>query len=222
MNKTKTKQARKSEPKNKPTLVAFLLDRSGSMGASRTETISGFNTYIKDLAKSKDLQMRFFMQQFDSQGIDVICDCVPVSEVEPLTLETFVPRAWTPLYDSMGSAIERVSEKAGKKYKVLFVTLTDGAENASSKVSLDGLKAMIKTKESKEHWTFAYIGVGIEGFGAVANIAQGTMSSTNVLRSDHKDTKRSYGKLAAQTRSYCSNTDASSSSVKGFWGGGVS
>ena len=42
--KTKTKPQKKA--RNKLTLVAFLLDRTGSMAACKDETIKGFNGYI--------------------------------------------------------------------------------------------------------------------------------------------------------------------------------
>jgi hypothetical protein len=42
-------------PKTKKleTLVNFILDKSGSMGAVKTATISGFNEYLKTLKNQK-------------------------------------------------------------------------------------------------------------------------------------------------------------------------
>lgn len=120
--KTKTKEKSKTET----TLVAFLLDRTGSMETVKKETIGGFNGYLDELAKKPEAKsVLFHMTQFDSQSIDRVHDCVPLNRVARLTDETFQPRAWTPLYDAIGKTIREIEDKA-KGRKVLFVTLTDG------------------------------------------------------------------------------------------------
>ena len=206
------------KPKNKPTLVAFLLDRSGSMLQCQDETINGFNTYLKEL-KSKDHgNMRFTLTQFDSVSVDVIHDGVPLAQVKKLTDETFAPRAFTPLYDAIGKTIRATEAKATGKYKVLFVTLTDGQENSSHEWKQGTVNALIKEKEEKAHWTFAYIGVGKEGWAASQTISAGTMSSSNILRSTHADTGKAYARFAGATACYASSTGNVLVSAQNLWG----
>lgn len=204
---------------NKPTLVAFLLDRTGSMDQCRDETIKGFNGYLDELKKQKLGDLRFTLTQFDSIAVEVIHNAVPLAQVKRLTEETYEPRANTPLYDAIGRTIRETEKAAGDKYKVLFVTLTDGEENASSEWTDASVKALIKEKEDKAKWTFAYIGVGLNGFTATQRVAAGTMSASNVMRSSHKGTKRAYSRFAAATALYAHNVGASAAPVACVWAG---
>jgi hypothetical protein len=200
MSKNKTKQ--KQQPK--PTLVAFLLDRTGSMDCCKEETIKGFNGYIAGLRKQKD-ECIFTLTQFDTQGIDVIHDGVALSKVSPLTQSSYQPRGSTNLYDAMATTMEAAQGKAGGKYKVLFVTLTDGQENASVRFNKDAVQKMIKEREDQDHWTFAHIGVGIDGFGAGQSIMQGSKSFANNVRYSHKDQAAALQRLANCTNTYRSS-----------------
>ena len=206
------------KPKNKPTLVAFLLDRSGSMTQCLDETIIGFNTYLKEL-KTKDTgKMRFTLTQFDSVSVDVVHDAVPLSKVKPLNEENFAPRSFTPLYDAIGKTIRATEAKATGKYKVLFVTLTDGQENASKEWKKDTINSLIKEKEEKAAWTFAYIGVGKEGWAASVILSAGTFSASNILRSTYKTTPKAYARLAGATAAYACSTGNVSCSGQNMWG----
>ena len=218
MKSTQKKNSPLPKPTNKPTLGAFLLDRSASMTACRDETISGFNHYLKELRGKGQDAMRFTLTQFDSEGIDIIHDAVPLKAVKDLTPETYTPRSMTPLYDAIGRTIRATEKQAGDKYKVLFVTLTDGQENTSHEWTRDSIKVLIKSKEEKSHWTFAYIGVGLEGFAATTQIAVGTMSASNVLKSSHKNTGQAYARFAGATVAYCSSTGNVSASAQNVFG----
>jgi hypothetical protein len=202
MKKTKAKSPKTTKSsKPQPTLVVFLLDRSGSMASVLDETIGGFNGYLEKLQKDDDCTMRFTMSQFDSVGHDLMCKAVPMKEVNKLTRVSYVPRGGTPLYDAMGRGIA-ATEGASDKYKVLFVTLTDGQENASSEFTLDALRARIKQKEDQDNWTFAYIGMGIEGFHAAQHLSQGTNSASNVLHTNKANAHVAYAAFAGKTRDF--------------------
>lgn len=217
--KTTKKKTTKVQTENKPTLVAFLLDRTGSMDACKTETIKGFNSYIEELrAKDKKGEMRFTLTQFDSEAVDIIHDAVPLKEVRALTDETFTPRAFTPLYDAIGKTIRATEAKATGKYKVLFVTLTDGQENASTEWNSDSIKVLIKKKEDEAHWTFAYIGMGIVGWAATTVIAAGTSGASNVLRTTYGKTGQAYARFAGATVAYACSTGNLKCSAQNLWG----
>lgn len=189
------------------------------MSGCKDETIKGFNGYLKELRSKHSGDMRFTLTQFDSIAVDIIHDAVPLKDVVPLDSETYQPRASTPLYDAIGKTVRATEKQAGEKYKVLFVTLTDGLENASSEWDQKSIRELIKEKEDKSHWTFAHIGVGANGWSAATSYAQGTVSAANVLRSDHKNTAKMYRKLSRQTVSYACSASAGGQSVSGFWKG---
>jgi len=211
----KSKPARRKSPTQKkkitgsrPTLVAFLLDRSGSMESCKQETITGFNGYLNGL---KGSEMRFTLTQFDTQGIDIIHDAVALKDVRKLTESTYVPRGGTPLYDAIGRTV-RATEAAAKDCNVLFVTLTDGEENSSREWNKSTIQSLIKEMEGKG-WTFAHIGVGVDGFAATQSYSAGTQSASNVLRSEVGDSKGRFSRMARATAMYC--TSASVAGSKG-------
>lgn len=215
----KTKKHQKKAAKrtavveNKPTLVAFLLDRTGSMSACADETIKGFNGYLDELKKQQNGDLRFTLTQFDSIAVEVIHNAVPLAKVNKLTSDTYQPRANTPLHDAIGKTIRETEKAAGDKFKVLFVTLTDGQENASSEWTSESIKKLIKEKEENAKWTFAYIGVGLNGFAATQAVAAGTSGASNVLRSSHKGTRQAYRSFAMATSNYCANPNAAAAPV---------
>lgn len=190
------------------------------MSSCRDETIKGFNAYIEELQKQKLSGMRFTLTQFDSIGVDVVHDAVPLSEVDRLTEESYVPRASTPLYDAIGKTIRAAEEKSGSKYKVLFVTLTDGLENASSEWNQASINRLMTEKEKNDHWSFAHIGVGANGWGGVMSVSpHGTARASNQLHIDPKDIVRSYKRAAGMTVNYCCSLDNVSASAQNLWEG---
>lgn len=211
--KTKTKPTPKRKAGTPPntTRVFFLLDRSGSMSACLEETISGFNSYLDGLS---DQGLLVTLVQFDTQGIEtVFADKVP-SAANRLTKNTYRPRGGTPLWDAFGHTIAQAKSAKGPKDKVLFVTLTDGKENASISFSAETIREMIKALE-KEGWTFAHIGVGLEGWNAVTEMAFGTQSASNIMHTTNApgDVKATYERVAFATRAVGQSVGAKSVNV---------
>lgn len=192
------------------TRVVILLDRSGSMQSEKQETIGGFNGYLDGL---KDPNLKVTVVQFDTVGIDTLCDGKPPKDAARLNDDTYVCRGGTPLYDALGRTINRIQAEAGED-NVLFVTLTDGQENSSSEFTQDAARKLIKEREAKG-WTFAYIGVGVDGWQGAAALSHGTMGSANV----HRTAKSGggiisgYNELAGATANYCASVGSDTHAV---------
>ncbi len=203
--KTKHKMKTHTKATEETTLVAFLLDRSGSMQCIKQETIGGFNGYLDEMLKKPESRnIRFNFTQFDTVGIDQLCDCVPLKDVAKLNDSTFEPRGGTPLYDAIGRTIRYIEGKAATlKAKVLFVTLTDGQENSSSEWSQATIKTLIKEKEVNDKWTFSYVGIGPDAWMANQALAAGTIGASNVLNMTSANAQQSYSGLAHATTSRC-------------------
>lgn len=157
------------------TLIAVLLDRSGSMGDVKAETISGFNHFLKD-QQSAEGKATLTLVQFDSQGIDTIHDNQAIGEVKPLTSATYQPRGTTPLLDALGKTIndtgKRLSDmqESERPDKVVFVVITDGLENASREFSKSRIKEMIEHQTNVYQWQFVYLGANQDAFTEAAKI----------------------------------------------------
>lgn len=189
------------------TRVVFLLDRTGSMQAIKSDTIGGFNEYLATLQGEGAENIRFTMMQFDSTSIDVLHRDADVKKVPKLTEETFRPRANTPLYDAAFRAINEANDQVQEGEKVVICIMTDGYENASKEVNLQQLKSLIEEKQGLG-WQFNFMGAGLDAY----EIARGVgISSVNTMSYNHQDkesTQRAFTASAMNTRSFAKGESA--------------
>lgn len=150
--------------------IIFLLDRSGSMSGCESDTIGGYNSYIKD---QKNNNVKITTILFDDK-YEMINDRVPIKNVKELTSKDYFVRGSTALLDSIGNAINYMDSKKSKK--ALFVITTDGYENASREFSKSKIRDMIK---SHDNYEFMYIGADIDSYseGTSLGISRNNISS---------------------------------------------
>jgi len=151
------------------THIAVLLDRSGSMGVVKDETISGFNYFLKEQKAAGD-NATFTLVQFDSESTDVVHEARQVRDVPDLNQDTYQPRGSTPLLDALGQTIISTGRtlaaipEAQRPDKVVFVVITDGEENASHQFTKARVKEMIDHQIGKYNWKFIYLGANQDAF----------------------------------------------------------
>lgn len=149
--------------------ITVILDRTGSMESIREDVIGGFNAFLAQQQALPD-SATFTLVQFDSQdAYEVLHSAVPIAGVQPLTLETYVPRACTPLYDAMGCGILDLETKltvmpeSVRPTKVIFVVVTDGQENASQEFDRRRVAGLIEAKKSLG-WDFVFLSADLAAF----------------------------------------------------------
>jgi Mg-chelatase subunit ChlD len=188
-----------------PVHIYFVLDRSGSMTSMATDVVGGFNRFIEE-QKTLEGRCRLTMIQFDSQDAhEVLYNAVEIDKVSPLTTETFHPRGGTPLLDAEGWMInharERVATRKGSDKKaeaVLFVTYTDGMENASTEWTHEALTRAKKECE-EEGWTFTYLGCGHDAYSQSGSIGTHA-NATQAFAADSRGVRASYSSLSTATK----------------------
>ena len=82
----------------KQTLIAFLLDETGSMTSCFDQTLSGYNEYIASLKKNGK-GTKFTLTKFNSVKVEITHDAVKIKDVPELGMDTYAPDAMTPLYE---------------------------------------------------------------------------------------------------------------------------
>jgi hypothetical protein len=141
----------------------IILDESGSMECIKRTIIQGFNELVQTI---KGIEKQFPEQEhfisfvsFNGLGIKHLHSVEPASTLKEINSGNYMPDASTPLFDAMGSAINRLREslEGQSNYNVLVTVLTDGEENASVEFSAFNIR-MIVEKLKQEKWTFTYIG----------------------------------------------------------------
>jgi uncharacterized protein YegL len=155
------------------TEIIFLLDRSGSMAGLESDTIGGFNAFIKKQCQL-DGETLVTAVQFDDQ-YEVIWNGIGAKNVKLTDKEYFV-RGSTALLDAVGRTILDVGHRLSKASeeqkpgKVIFVITTDGMENASREFTYEKVKELIKHQQEKYNWEFIFMGANIDAAKEADNL----------------------------------------------------
>lgn len=145
------------------TIVAMIVDRSGSMGSMGSEIEGGCNAYLEkqraeDAADGTTTNVIF--TRFDNVVETIINK--PLAEVGEITHDDVKPRGSTALYDAIGDAMTNVAAVLNEKHRVstphvVIFILTDGAENASQRWSKKLVTDEIKKLQAPEiGWEFYF------------------------------------------------------------------
>lgn len=169
--------------------LIFVMDRSGSMGGSESDTIGGFNSFIQR-EKDKGLNTRVTTILFDDQ-YEVLYKRKAIGDVAELTRNEYWVRGCTALLDAIGKTINSLDKEIDNK--VLFVIMTDGLENASREYSKEQIRNLI----SNHNWEFIYIGADIDSYTEAGKIG---IKRTNTA--NYRKSKEGFDDL------YCSVSDA--------------
>jgi len=162
--------------------ITMVLDRSGSMSSMKAATIEAFNSFLKSQRTGAG-EGRMSLIQFDDQ-YEVVYQAQPLSLASELTNETFVPRGSTALLDAMGKAMVSTGRRFSSMPEherpgtVLFVTLTDGEENASHEYDLPKINTMISEQRDKYAWQFIFLAANQD---AIATAAKMGISSSHAM-----------------------------------------
>ncbi len=146
------------------TEIIFILDRSGSMSGYESDTIGGFNGFIK-IQNLKDEKTNLTVVLFDHER-EILWDGIEINNVILTEKEYFV-RGSTALLDAIGHTIIDVSNRLIKTSynnlpnKVIFVITTDGLENSSVEFTYEQVERLIKQKQSVDKWDFIFLGANI-------------------------------------------------------------
>jgi len=187
------------------TEIICVLDRSGSMTKTKEDAIGGFNTFLEE-QKEVEGEATMTLVLFDT-AYDIIEDGTDIQEVSPLDDTTFVPRGMTALYDAVGRTIDSVGVRLSKTAekdrpgKVIFVILTDGAENSSREYTGLRIKDMITHQSETYQWEFLFLGANInaELVAGDMGIAKG---SAVTYTADSHGTHKAYNSVGQAVRSY--------------------
>jgi uncharacterized protein YegL len=150
---------------NNLTEIIFLLDRSGSMAGLESDTVGGFNAFVK---KQSQLEGETILTTvlFDDQ-YEVLWNGIDAKEAK-LTEDEYYVRGMTALLDAVGKTILDVGYRLAKTKeerkpgKVIFVITTDGMENASSEFTYGKVKELIQHQQEKYNWEFIFMGANID------------------------------------------------------------
>lgn len=191
--------------KSNYTDITIVLDRSGSMETIANDTIGGFNRFIEDQKKVSGTAT-LTLRQFDDCH-DVVIDAKDIQQTPALHRGTFVPRGMTALLDAIGMGIKATGERLGsmpehdRPEKVVFVIITDGAENASREYTLARVNDMIKLQRETYKWEFVFLGANIDAVTVATSMGIAVANSIQYA-ANSKGTTAVFASASANLCSY--------------------
>ena len=145
------------------TLIAALLDRSGSMECSKEFTEDGWRELI-NTQRSEPEYCEVTLAQFDTE-YEVLYPPTAIAAVPEFVL---LPRGRTALLDAAGVFITEVGDQLAARPEdqrpgqVICLIMTDGMENASHRWNWEALKALIIQQREVYGWKFIFLGADID------------------------------------------------------------
>jgi hypothetical protein len=205
-------KAKKPSPST-PTLVTFLLDRSGSMKSCQASTIEAFNGYVDGLrdVSGIDFTLVLFDRHAGAMDLNKVCVAVPVKTAPEISNDNYVPRGSTPLIDAAYTVIKAVEvslESKPKDTKVVICIQTDGRENSSWDHHWEELAALIKQKQDLG-WQFNFMGAGIDAYQQGARMGLSAAQTMSYDHTSRQHTNSAFRGRAAATMSFASGQSVS-------------
>lgn len=185
----------------KKSMLFILLDESGSMAGLRSDVIKGINTFIEEQRKLPDPAV-IAIANFGSHiagMIQFIRPMVNLKEVALLTESDYRPTGGTPLLDATGHSIQTLDTDWAREKpdRCVFVTFTDGEENASKEFTVTKIKSLIQAREKSGLWLFQFLGANIDSFKISEQMGYSASHTANYTASQKGLAGATYGMSAS-------------------------
>jgi len=180
------------------TLIAALLDRSGSMSTSVAATEDGWRELI-DTQRGNPGLCFVTLAQFDTD-YEVLYPPTDIETVPEFVLE---PRGQTALLDATGRFITEVGEQLSalpddkRPGQVICLIMTDGYENASRQWTWDGVKHLITQQREVYGWEFIFLGADIDAVEVGERLGVSGKFSMTFDKRDYHNNRAAYGLTTA-------------------------
>lgn len=170
------------------TNVAFVLDKSASMGDARGKkesTIEGFNTQVAVVRRGAETAGRtLFTEVQYGSSVEVKCVGAPIDTMRQLDSASYVTQGMTALYDGLGDTIAALLETEGVNEAstgTLVTLFTDGGENFSTRYGAEVLRELVERLEATGRWTFALVGPrgSVNSLAGLLSIKQANVAAYN-------------------------------------------
>ena len=193
------------------TLIAALLDRSGSMSTSVQVTEDGWRELINGERQNPGL-CYVTLAQFDTE-YEVV---YPPTDINAVPEFSLVPRGGTALLDAAGRFSTEVGEhlsalpEAERPGHVICLIMTDGHENASQTWSWQGIKALITHQRDVYKWDFIFLGADIDAVEIGERMGVEAKYAMTYDKRSRAGTSAAYSlasEVISAKRSYAANAD---------------
>jgi hypothetical protein len=134
------------------------------MDSCRSDTIGGFNVFLAEQDPETTININLFDHEYNELYSG------SVKDAQKMSMETFVPRGNTALFDAIGKTIKKAIGTP------IIVILTDGEENSSKEYTQTHIKDLIEEK-TKQGWSFVFLGANQDAIMAAKNFGMSPLSA---------------------------------------------
>lgn len=134
------------------TLISVILDRSGSMSVARDYALETINSFLEEQIREGPtrITLTLFNEKTETPYV-----AIPGQEFRPLTRHDYRPDGLTGLLDAVGRTLDKTERwirqqpKEHRPSQTVFVIVTDGLENASTRWTNRHVRNAIKRLEDQ-------------------------------------------------------------------------
>ena len=180
------------------TLIAALLDRSGSMAGSTEATEDGWRELINS-QRSEPEYCEVTLAQFDT-SYEVLYPPTAITAVPEFVI---VPRGMTALLDAAGKFITEVGEQLAalpedqRPGRVICLIMTDGMENSSRQWTWDAVKTLITQQREVYGWEFIFLGADIDAVEVGQRMGVDARYAMTFDKRSHTGNRAAYARASA-------------------------
>ncbi len=175
------------------TLVAALLDRSGSMNTSVAATEDGWREIIS-AQRAKPGRCQVTLAQFDDE-YEVLYPATDIAAVPEFVL---APRGRTALLDAAGRFITDVGQQLSalpeeqRPGNVICVIMTDGMENASRQWTWEAIRGLITQQREVYNWEFIFLGADIDAIEIASRMGMDSKLAMNFDKRNYRASRAAF------------------------------
>ncbi len=202
------------------TRIALVLDRSGSMASIQEPAREAFNDAV-DRVRSEAGKGRgdvtLTLTTFNEELRDILVN-KPADRVRKLRRQDYRPGGCTALFDAVGHAIDLLDKPGplGSADGALVIVISDGHENASTRVSQADLVERIQKLEATDQWTFSFMCANVDITDLSRNLGVHA-SNAAAWQSSAAGTAHMGKKVSDSLSDYMADRRAGITGKKDFW-----
>ena len=142
---------------------------------------------------------------FDNESV-VIHNRLPLDRVPRMTEKEYFTRGCTALLDAVDGAIHHIgnvhkyARREDMPEKTLYISTTDGYENASKRYDYEKVRKMIERQEEKYGWEFLFLGANIDAAAEAKRFGISADRAVN-YKCDEEGTVLNYEVISEAVRS---------------------
>jgi uncharacterized protein YegL len=141
----------------------MILDKSGSMAKTKTQTIEGFNELVQQVKEdSKEQEILCSLVSFNGDVYEHLWD-VPASQLTEANEADYEPTGATAMLDAVGYTIQKLLDTEptdNKDIAYMVQIISDGETQNDKYYSESVIRELIQGCQATKRWTITYMGCG--------------------------------------------------------------